>query len=300
MKVTILGNNSALPAYGRHPTAQAVSVQGEILLLDCGEGTQLRMQRYGIRWGRVTHIFISHLHGDHYFGLPGLLNSMSLLGRTAPLCLHGPEPLGGLLEHMFRVSESELCYPFRFIPIPEHPAEIAQTATCTVRSFPVEHRIACYGFRISSRVRARKLLVDRCREAGIPETSYESVLAGGGWETPEGKMYAHQDLTIPGPPPRVYAYCADTRYTESFVEEVQGADALYHESTYLEQDTDKAAARFHSTARQAGELARRAGVKRLLLGHFSSRYRDLEPFREEASRVFPETTVTLEGMTYEI
>ena len=300
MKVTILGNNSALPAYGRHPTSQAVSVYGEVLLIDCGEGTQIQMQRYGLRWRSVHHIFISHLHGDHYFGLPGFINSMSLLGRTAPLHLYAPAELKPILDAIMSVANSVLCYPFYFHPLPEGSALIVDDTSFSVTCFPVEHRIQCHGFLIERKTRGRKLLPDKCREYGIPAAYYEYLKKGADYERKDGTLVKNEWVTESGPAPKRYAYCADTLFTDSFLPVIQGADTIYHESTYLESDATKANARFHSTAAQAAQLAKMANAKQLLLGHFSSKYKELQPFYEEASAVFPNVFVTEEGTAYEI
>lgn len=300
MKVTILGNNSALPAFGRNPTAQVVSVYGEYLLLDCGEGTQVQMQKFGMKWRKLNHIFISHMHGDHYYGLFGLINSMSLLGRTAPLHLFGPAALEPLLMKTLELADTELCYPFFFHALPEGSERLVDTDTFSVTCFPVEHRIACHGFLIESKTRGRKLLPEKCRELEIPRYYYDKLKAGADYERKDGTVIKNEEVTTDGPQPKKYAYCADTLYTDSFLPYIKGADVIYHESTYLHDDAEKAKMRFHSTALQAAELAKKADAKLLLLGHYSSKYRELAPFREEAMTVFPNTMVTIEGTTYDV
>lgn len=300
MKVTILGNNSALPAFGRNPTAQVVSVYGEYLLLDCGEGTQVQMQKFGMKWRKLNHIFISHMHGDHYYGLFGLINSMSLLGRTAPLHLFGPAALEPLLMKTLELADTELCYPFFFHALPEGSERLVDTDTFSVTCFPVEHRIACHGFLIESKTRGRKLLPEKCRELEIPRYYYDKLKAGANYERKDGTVIKNEEVTTDGPQPKKYAYCADTLYTDSFLPYIKGADVIYHESTYLHDDAEKAKMRFHSTALQAAELAKKADAKLLLLGHYSSKYRELAPFREEAMTVFPNTMVTIEGTTYDV
>jgi len=300
MKVTILGNNSALPAFGRHPTAQAVSVYGEVLLIDCGEGTQSQMQRFGLRWRSMHHIFISHMHGDHYFGLPGLINSMSLLGRTAPLHLYAPAELKPILDAILNVAETILTYPFYFHALPEGVALLVDDPSFSVTCFPVNHRIQCHGFLVERKTRGRKLLPDKCREYDIPANFYEGLKHGQDYTQPDGTIVKNELVTEDGPSVKKYAYCADTLFTDSFLEIVQGADTIYHECTYLDADREKAIKRFHSTAAQAAELAKMANAKQLLLGHFSSKYKDLEPFREEAIAIFPNTLVSIEGTVYEV
>jgi len=300
MKVTILGNNSALPAFGRHPTAQAVTVYGEVLLIDCGEGTQIQMQRFGLKWRSVHHIFISHLHGDHYFGLPGLINSMSLLGRVAPLHLYAPAELKPIMDAILEVADTVLSYPFYFHPLPEGSALLVDDPSFRATCFPVDHRIQCHGFLIERKTKGRKLLPDKCTEFGIPAAYYDQLKLGNDYERKDGFLVKNEWVTEDGPSPKKYAYCADTLFTDSFLPVIQGADTIYHECTYLEADADKAVARFHSTAKQAAEIAKRANAKQLLLGHFSSKYKDLDPFRQEAEVIFPNVQVSIEGSVYEI
>lgn len=301
MKLTILGNNSALPAHGRHPTAQFLHLDSRDLLIDCGEGTQMQMARYGLKWRRLSHIFISHLHGDHYLGLPGLLNSMSLLGRTAPLSVSGPAALGKLLNLLKEISGGHpYGYELTFHAIAPEGETLVDTPEFSVIAFPVEHRIEAYGFAVTEKTKGRKLLVEKAEAAGVPVSFYNRLKAGEDYVAEDGTVISGKSLTEDGPPPKRYAYCADTRYTESYLESIRGVDALYHESTYLESDAEKAALRYHSTAKQAATLAHKAGAKKLLLGHYSSRYDDVSAFMEEAGGVFPETTATLEGQTYEI
>ena len=300
MKVTILGNNSATPAFGRHPTAQTVAVNGEVLLIDCGEGTQIQMQRYAAKWRKLHHIFISHMHGDHYFGLPGLINSMSLGGRTDALHLYGPAPLMPIIEAILAVADTVLSYPLIFHPLPEGSEVLVETHLFRVTCFPVIHRIACHGFLVEASTRGRKLLPARCEEYGVPVSFYDELKNGEDYSRPDGTVVKNYLLTEPGPSPKRYAYCADTLYTETILPYVKGVDTMYHEATYLEADADKAVARYHTTAKQAAQLAALAGVKQLLLGHFSSKYKDVDSFMEEASPVFANVVVTVEGNVYEI
>lgn len=300
ISVTILGNNSALPAYGRHPTAQVVTVHAQDILLDCGEGTLIRMQEQGIRWARINHVFISHLHGDHYFGIFGLLTSMSLFGRIAPLHLYAPAPLEALIQNMLGMAATFLCFPFHFHPLPEGDALLVEEKEFTVSCFPVMHRIPCHGFKVTEKTKGRKLLPQKAEAAGVPVSFYHSLKAGADYVQEDGSVVANESVTAEGPKPLSYAYTADTVYTETIVPFIKGVDLLYHESTYLSDNEAKAAARFHSTARQAADIARQAGVGALLLGHYSSRYHDVRLFEAEAKAVFERTTATVEGGVYEV
>lgn len=289
-----------MPAFGRHPSAQTVTVFGEVLLLDCGEGTQAQMQRFGVKWRNLHNIFISHMHGDHYFGLPGLINSMSLLGRTAPLNLYGPAALKPILDLILEAANTVLSYPLNFYPVPDEGGLLVETSTFSVRAFPVAHSIACHGFVVEGKTRGRRLLPEKCKEFNIPPEYFQELKKGADYADECGNIVRNELVTEDGPTPKKYAYCADTLYTETYMPLIEGADAIYHESTYLEGDAEKAAARFHSTAMQAAKLANKADVKLLLLGHFSSKYKDPQPFGEEAASLFPNAVVSVEGVAYDI
>jgi ribonuclease Z len=248
----------------------------------------------------MHHIFISHMHGDHYFGLPGLLNSMSLLGRVAPLHLYGPEPLKPLLDAILAVADTQLSYPFHFHPLPVGGELLVDDPSFSVTCFPVSHRIQCHGFLVERKTRGRKLLPDKCAEYNIPAAYYDNIKQGGDYQREDGLLVKNEWVTEEGPAVKRYAYCADTLFTDSFLPVIEGADTIYHECTYLDADAQKAAARFHSTAAQAAQIAKMAGTKQLLLGHFSSKYKELDAFREEASTIFPNSFVSVEGVAYEV
>ena len=301
MKVTILGNNSALPAYGRNPTSQAVTIDGDTLLIDCGEATQIQMQRYGIKWRKMEHIFISHLHGDHYFGLPGLINSMGLLGRNLPLHLYAAKPLEGILQQMTEVADTNLPFELHFHALKENESAVLVDNThFKVISFPVEHRVACHGFLVEKKNRGRKIISEKCREFEIPSYFYERLKHGEDYERADGFVVKNEWVTDQPPQTKKYAYCADTIFTESFLPFIKNVDTIYHESTYLEEDAERATLRFHSTAKQAATIAQKANAQQLLLGHFSSRYRDLSLFEKEAKTIFPNSFIAGEGMEFEV
>ena len=258
--VTILGNNSAVPAYERLPTSQLVNFDGQHFLVDCGEGTQMQLLRYKIRVSRISHIFISHLHGDHYFGLIGLINSFGLLNRQQDLHVYGPPLLKDILDLQLKAAQTRLPFLLHFHEIKE-AGLLFENEFITINCFATDHRIHCHGFSFTEKKLTRK-------------------------------------LAAMGVAPRRYAYCADTRYYEPIIEQVRDFDLIYHEATYLDDQREKAELRYHSTAKQAAELARKANVKRLLLGHFSSQYEHLSPFEEEAKAVFPATENALQGVTY--
>jgi ribonuclease Z len=301
IKLTILGNNSAIPAYDRHPTAQVIDIREQQFLIDCGEGTQMQMQRYNIKRRRINYIFISHLHGDHYFGLIGLLTSMGLMSRTTPLHVFGPAMLQEIINLHLSVAGVKLPYEIIFTALEEGVSSLlVDTPYYVVKSFPVEHRIACHGFLFTAKSSGRKLNPEKCREYEIPSSFYPHLKQGEDYTRRDGFVIKNELVTEPGPKDKSYAYCADTRYTLSYLEHIKGADAMYHESTYLDDLRERAIERFHSTALQAAELAKIAGIQKLFLGHFSSKYQDLSVFHTEASSIFPDVEVTTEGITYEI
>lgn len=300
MFVTILGNNSALPAFGRHPSAQVVTVHGQDILIDCGEGTLMRLQELNIRWARINHVFISHLHGDHYFGIFGLITSMSLFGRVAPLQIYAPAALEQLIHAMLGMAASFLCFPLHFHALPEGAGLLLEEKEYTVQCFPVEHRIACHGFLVTEKTKGRKLLPEKCEAYEVPVSFYQELKAGKDYINEQGEMVKNEWVTEEGPRPVRYAYTADTIFTDSFLEHIMEVDCLYHESTYLSDNEEKARLRYHSTAAQAAEIAKRAGVGQLLLGHYSSRYPDALLFEAEAKEIFTQVTATVEGGVYEV
>ena len=299
LALTILGCNSAIAAYGRNPTAQVLQSQEESFLIDCGEGTQMQMAKYKIKRSRIGHIFISHLHGDHYFGLIGLLTSMGLLNRTQPIHLHAPAPLEAIIKLQLDAASTTLPYDLYFHPL-EKAGVIASTATVEASAFPVKHRIDCWGFVFREIKKPRKIDPARIRSYGIPSTFYSHQQMGEDFVTAKGTIIPNEEMTIAASPPRVYAYCADTIYNEDMLPYIQNADLIYHETTYLKDLEERAAARFHSTTIQAGSIALKAGAKRLIIGHFSSKYENLDAFLEETCSVFPNTELAMEGSCFRL
>jgi ribonuclease Z len=297
--VTILGNNSAVPAFDRHPTSQVVTHDGNNYLVDCGEGTQIQMINYKIRRGKISHIFISHLHGDHYFGLVGLINSFSLLGHKQELHVFGPSPLKEIIELQLRVADTTICYPLHIHHITE-AATLLDNEKLTVKCFRTNHRIECYGFSFAEKRKLRKLNPDKAKEYEVPQAFYDRLKDGEDYTRKDGMIVKNEWVTGPGVAGRRYAFCADTKYDETIIPHIQGADMIYHETTYLDNLRERADARFHSTTKQAALIAQKAGVKKLLIGHFSSKYDTLEEFELEAREVFPNTELALEGVAYTI
>jgi ribonuclease Z len=295
--ITILGNNSALPAFDRHPTAQVVTLDDQLFLVDCGEGTQVQLSKYKIRWGRINYIFISHLHGDHYFGLPGFIHTMGLLNRENDLHLFAPAPLKEILEIQFKAAGSVLPFKLHFYGL-HGEGELVKTDKFRVSCFTTRHRIPCWGFKFEQVKAPRKLNIVKTRIHNVPAVFFDRLKAGDDFVSADGKIILNKLVTDPAPKPKSYAYCADTMYTEELVPKIEGVDIIYHETTYLKDLAERAAARFHATTHQAALIAKKANVRRLLIGHFSSKYDKLDIFEQEAREIFPATDLALEGATY--
>jgi ribonuclease Z len=297
LAVTILGNNSAIPAFGRHPTAQIVTTADDLLMFDCGEGSQIQILNYRIKRSRINHIFISHLHGDHYFGLIGLLNSFALLGRIQPLHVYGTPALIEVINLQFRLSSTSLPFQFTFHPI-EKAGLILDAKSYTVECFPTQHRIECWGFLVREKRQLRKINIEKTAAHNIPTTAFPELQAGADFIETDGTIIKNELLTDENVKAKSYAFCADTIYDETLVPIVQEADLIYHESTYPAALAEKATERFHSTSKQAATIALKANVGRLLIGHFSAKFEHVDQFETEAREVFPKTELAREGVTY--
>lgn len=295
--VTILGNNSAQPAYGRHPAAQIVTLNQHQFLIDCGEGTQMQMAQYKIRHSRIQYILISHLHGDHYFGLPGLLNTMALAGRTQDLYLFGPQELMYILDQIFKSAGTELPFKLVFKPIVE-AGLLHDTQQFSISCFTSFHRISCYGFIIREKRRPRRLDIEKATAYKIPNRAFEKLTNGEDVINEVGEKIENNLVTKPGYCTRSYAYSADTCYNELIAAAVKGVTLLYHETTYLKNETERALIRYHSTTEDAAKIAKMAAVSSLIIGHFSSKYQELHLFLEETKAIFPNAALALEGATY--
>lgn len=298
-EVKILGCNSASFAFGRHHTAQVVNNNQNLFLVDCGEGTQLRMVKHQVRFNRIHHIFISHLHGDHYLGLMGLIFTFHLQGRTDDLFIYGPAGLDEIISIQLRYSESTLHYRIHFQVIERNDQLLFENEDLQIRSLEMNHRIGCFGFVFAEKQRRFKI-----RRELLPQTlGREELLQlkdGLDVRDAEGRVWKNEELAIPPPIPRRYVYAADTRVLEGICESVCNCDLLYHEATFTRDMQSRAEATFHSTAQEAAQFALRHGVKRLIIGHFSSRYQDVSPVLQEAIPFFPDTVLATEGQVYEV
>lgn len=293
----ILGSSSATPAHGRFPTAQLLQIEQYHFLIDCGEGTQFQLLKYHCKLSRISHILISHLHGDHFYGLIGLLSTMNLNGRTASLELYGPPGLLEIITTQFRCSDTRLEYGINFHPLEPRTGIILEDDHLTLSTLPLHHGIACTGFLFREKPRKRRINPDAL-PGGVAAHQIKRLKEGKDIHDQHGNLlYANAQLTLPPRPPLSYAYCSDTAYHEPVIAQVAGADLLYHEATFLESEAARAAHTLHSTARQAATVAQLAGVKQLLIGHFSARYKDLAPLLAEARGVFANTQLAVEGLT---
>ncbi|CAN5201154.1 ribonuclease Z [soil metagenome] len=293
----ILGSNSAAPAHNRHQTSQLLNVQNQLFLIDCGEGTQNQLRRFKVRISKIHHIFISHLHGDHYLGLLGLILTMHLQGRVKDLHLYGPAALTEIIVIQLKHSRTILNYNIVFNSIdPDQNKVIFENNDLTVETIPLTHRIDCTGFLFKEKPKLRRINKKRLP----PDIPLKHILALKNGEdifNNEGEiLYRNRELTLPPKRSRSYAYCSDTIYDEGIVEQIKHVDLLYHESTFLDDQRERARETLHSTALQAGCIARKAKVNMLVLGHYSIRYKELEPLLQEAKEEFLNTILAIEGM----
>lgn len=300
-EVTILGSSSATPIFNRNPSAQLLNVNEKFFLIDCGEATQQQMLHFGIKAQRIEHIFISHLHGDHYLGLIGLLSSLHLNGRNKAMNLYAPPELQEILDVQFKYSETQLRYPLNFHNTRSDISEIVfESPDMVVETIILNHRIPCTGFKFIGKRRLPKINKEKVEKLAIPVEQIPLIKRGHSFVDKSGISHPAKELTTPADEPKVYAYCSDTVCSWSYLDKIKNVDLLYHEATFMHEMIDRAVETFHTTALQAGEVALKANVKRLMIGHFSARYRDLKPLLEESQSVFPNTVLAIEGETIEV
>lgn len=300
-EITILGSSSATPIFNRNPSAQLLNINDKYFLVDCGEGTQHQMLRFGIKSQRIDDIFISHLHGDHYLGLVGLLSSLHLNGRTKPMNLYGPAALQEILDVNFKHSQTQIRYPINFISIdPARSTCIFENYDVRVDTIPLEHRIPCTGFRFSGKKRLPKIIKEKVELLHIPVENISLIKKGFAYQDKQGMIHPASELTTEADEPRSYAYCSDTICNWSYIDLISNVSLLYHEATFMHDMLERAAETFHTTAQQAAEVALKANAERLVIGHFSARYRELDPVLTEARNVFPNTFLATEGTTFSL
>lgn len=294
--ITILGCGSAMPSTLHHPPSQLIDLNDKLFMIDCGEGTQLQMRKFKTRMGKLHALFISHLHGDHIFGLPGLISTLSLLGRTDDLHIYSHRELDFMLKPLLIYMGSHLSFRIHLHPMnPSQREVIYENKTIRIISFPLKHRIDTNGFLFEEKERPRHMIREMIDFYRIPLRQIAAIKAGADFVTEEGTAIPNNILTTPAAPPRKYAYCSDTAYAPEIIPYIEGADLLYHEATFAESELSRATETYHSTARQAAEMAAAARVKKLVIGHFSSRYNELETLLQEASEIFPQTELADEG-----
>jgi ribonuclease Z len=299
-EVTILGSSSATPTSERHPSAQVLNVNEQYFLIDCGEGTQMQLNRYKAKAHKINHIFISHLHGDHYFGLIGLISTMHLQGRIEPLYIYGPADLQQVIELQLHVSQSVLKYELIFNAIENDVSKVIyENESIEVSTIILSHRVPCTGFLFREKKYPRKLIKDKVIGLGIHYTNLMALKEGKDYVM-DGTIIKNEELTTASNAPRAYAYCSDTIYMENIVDIIKEVDVLYHESTFMHDMLPRAQETYHSTSLQAATIAQKANVTKLLIGHFSARYKTLDAMLTEAKSVFENTHLAVEGEKFEI
>jgi len=301
-QLTILGTSSALPTSNRYPTAQILNVSGRFFLIDCGEGTQTQMRKYKIGFSKINHIFISHLHGDHIFGLIGLISTFALIGRENDLHIYSHSELQKFLSPQIEFLYAD-DLPFKIIFHPlnfKKEQQIFEDSKVIVYSFPLDHRISTCGFRFEEKPALPNLLPEKINEYQIPIRERQRIKEGGDFTTIDGRAIPHTELTKNKHRARTFAFCSDTRYNESYIESVRNVDLLYHEATFAKDNKDLAHTTYHSTGEDAARVAQKAEVGKLIIGHFSARYKDHNDILKEAQMIFGNTEAITEGEVFSV
>jgi ribonuclease Z len=300
-ELTILGSSSATPTFERNPTAQILNSNEKLFLIDCGEGTQMQFRKYKIKYQRIDHILISHLHGDHYLGLAPLLFTLHLFGRTKELHLYANAALEEILHLQLKASDTTLIYPLIFHPLEENKSErLFEDEKLSITSIPLLHRVPTHGFVFKQQNKVRNIDAEKIAELNIPFDQINSIKMGADFTDKNGKVYPNKLLTQPLHPAKVYAYCSDTGYFPEIIPFIKDADLLYHETTFMRDMEKNANEKQHSTTLQAANIALKAHAKHLLIGHFSARYDDLQPLLQEVQSLFPHAELAVEGKRFQI
>jgi len=301
MKLTILGCHSATPRWGASPTAQVLEVRGHLFLIDCGEGTQVQLRRYKIKFARIKHIFISHLHGDHFFGLVGMISTFRLLGRDSELHIYGPKGIKDAITLQLKLGNSWTNYPLLFHELDsKEPQLLFEDDKISVATIPLKHRVYTNGFLFREKLGERKLNINAVQEANVNISYYSKIKQGFDIENESGEVIANEVLTFDPEPSKSYAFCSDTVYDPKIIPWIKDVTCLYHESTFLTEHQELAVKTKHSTAKEAALIAKEANVKNLILGHYSGRYNDLELFRKEAEEVFQNVDLAEDGKVFSV
>ncbi|MCK8520317.1 ribonuclease Z [Aquimarina sp. D1M17] len=300
MKLTILGCYSATPRTFTNPTSQVLEINNHVFLVDCGEGTQVELRRNKIKFSRIKHIFISHLHGDHFFGLIGLVSTFRLLTRETPLHIHGPKGLKEIITLQLKLSNSWTNFPLHFHELTGTSSEVVfEDENVIVQTIPLQHRVYCNGFLFKEKPGDRKLLMSKVLNYDIDQAYYRAIKKGKDVVLDSGKVIPNKELTDDPRPIKSYAYCSDTKYHEDKIEIIKNATVLYHESTFLESHSHLCEHTGHSSAIQAATIAKKSNVQTLILGHYSTRYENIELFRDEAKTVFENVEIADDGKVFE-
>lgn len=299
--INILGCGSALPTTRHLPTSQVVDLRDKLYMIDCGEGTQLQMRRMRVKFSRLMHIFISHAHGDHCFGLPGLVSTLGMLGRNGDLFIHGPAELETYINSFLEFFCQGLPFNVVFNPIDTYKYSLVmEDRSVSVYSIPLKHRVNCCGYLFVEKPKEAHIIKDMIDFYNVPVREIQYIKQGADFITPDGEVIPNSRLTKPAAPPKKYAYCSDTAFLPEIVQWIKNVDLLYHEATFVEADAARAKETYHSTARQAAEIAKRAGVKKLIIGHYSARYESTDVLQKEAAEVFPSVQAVNEGMIFDL
>jgi ribonuclease Z len=300
MKLTILGCYAATPRTFTNPTSQMLEIRNRMFLIDCGEGTQVQLRRNKIKFSRISHIFISHLHGDHFYGLVGLVSTFMLLNRTADLHIYGPKGIKEVITLQLRLSNSWTNYGLFFHELESESSEIIfEDDKVIVKTIPLKHRIYTNGFLFQEKVGDRKLNLNAVKNFEIDQCYYQKIKNGSDITLDDGRIIENTKLTFDPIPAKSYAFCSDTVYDESIIPIIENTDILYHESTFLESEEVLAGKTMHCTAKQAAAIALKANVKQLVMGHYSTRYESIALFKEEAETVFPNILLADDGVSFE-
>ena len=300
MNLTILGCYAATPRTFTNPTSQVLEIRNRLFLIDCGEGTQVQLRKNKIKFSKINHIFISHLHGDHFFGLVGLVSTFALLGRTTDLHIYGPKGIKEIINLQLRLSNSWTKYGLFFHELESKESEVVfEDDKVIVKTIPLNHRVYTNGFLFQEKIRERKLNLNAVQDYEIDKCYYQNIKNGKVITLDDGRFIENHKLTFDPIPPMSYAFCSDTAYNESIISIIKEVDVLYHESTFLDSEEALANKTMHSTAKEAATIALKANVKQLLLGHYSTRYDSIELFKVQAETIFPNILLADDGKTFE-
>ena len=300
MKLTILGCYAATPRTLTNPTSQVLEIKNRLFLIDCGEGTQVQLRKNKIKFSKINHIFISHLHGDHLYGLIGTISTFSLLGRTTDLHVYGPKGIKELILLQLKLTESWTTYSLFFHELESKESEIIfEDQKVIVKTIPLKHRVYTNGFLFQEKPGDRKLNVEAVQHYNIHTDYYQKIKGGGDVTLDNGTVVENAKLSFDPIPSMSYAFCSDTVYNEAIIPIIENVDVLYHESTFLESEATLAEKTLHSTAREAAKIALKANAKQLVLGHYSTRYDGIERFKEEAETIFPNVLLGDDGVSFE-